>query len=87
MHAFTTATDAVRELDTFHPDLIVSDILMPEIDGLAFARIVRRRGGIPLMFVSIAKKQAEAVLAGAVGSRYRRRATSTWRSSTFSCRS
>jgi CheY-like chemotaxis protein len=64
---FHSARAALRSLETFTPDLIVTDILMPEIDGVAFARFVRRHRGVPVMFVSIAKKQAEAVLAGAVG--------------------
>jgi CheY-like chemotaxis protein len=58
------ALDALRG---WRPDLILADILMPEMDGLTFARIVRRHENVPVMFVSIAKKQAEAVLLGAVG--------------------
>lgn len=61
------ARDALAALESASPDLIVADILMPEMDGLAFARLVRKHRGVPLMFVSIATKQAEAVLAGAVG--------------------
>jgi CheY-like chemotaxis protein len=64
---FHSARAALQSLQTFTPDLIVTDILMPEIDGVAFARFVRKHRGVPVMFVSIAKKQAEAVLAGAVG--------------------
>jgi CheY-like chemotaxis protein len=64
---YYSARDALESLQTFRPELIVADILMPEIDGVAFARFVRVHRGVPVMFVSIAKKQAEAVLAGAVG--------------------
>jgi CheY-like chemotaxis protein len=64
---FRSGKAALERLQTYTPDLIVCDVLMPELDGLAFARMVRKRRGIPLIFVSIAKKQAEAVLAGAVG--------------------
>jgi CheY-like chemotaxis protein len=64
---YTSARAALEALETFKPDLIVADILMPEIDGVAFARLVRSHGGVPLVFVSIAARQAEAVLAGAVG--------------------
>jgi len=39
---------------------------MPEMDGLVFARLVRRHK-VPVMFVSLAKKEAEAVLVGATG--------------------
>jgi len=58
---------ALAEIGTWRPDLIVSDILMPELDGLSFARMAHANGGPPIMFISIAMKQAEAVLAGAVG--------------------
>ncbi len=40
---------------------------MPEIDGLEFARLARGHGDVPLVFVSIARREAEAVLAGGVG--------------------
>lgn len=63
--AFTTARAALAALDVTVPDLIVADVLMPEIDGLAFARMVRRHRAVPIVFVSIARKQAEAVIAGA----------------------
>ena len=59
-------TAALEALDQWRPDLIIADILMPEMDGLAFARLARRLHDVPLMFVSIARKQAEAVLVGAV---------------------
>jgi CheY-like chemotaxis protein len=66
VRAYSDARSALAGLSTFTPNLIVSDILLPEMDGLAFARVVRRYG-VPVMFVSIAKKEAEAVLAGAIG--------------------
>jgi CheY-like chemotaxis protein len=64
---FTRADEALGAMETWTPDLIIADILMPEMDGLTFARLTRRYRGVPLMFVSVAKKQAEAVLVGAVG--------------------
>jgi CheY-like chemotaxis protein len=64
---FTSGRPALDALSSSSPDLILTDILMPEIDGLAFARLVKRRAGVPVMFVSIAKRQAEAVLAGGLG--------------------
>lgn len=67
VHSYRSGRDALANLCDWHPDLIVSDILMPEMDGLAFARLVRSHRGPPILFISIAFKQAEAVLAGAVG--------------------
>lgn len=67
VHAFRTGRAALAELSDWRPDLIIADILMPEMDGFAFARLVRAHGGPPIIFISIALKRAEAVLAGAVG--------------------
>lgn len=58
---------ALAHLSEWRPDLIVADILMPEMDGLAFARLAHAHGGPPVLFISIAMKRAEAILAGAVG--------------------
>jgi CheY-like chemotaxis protein len=67
VRGFLTGRDALAALEGWIPDLIVADILMPEMDGLTFARLARRFSHVPLMFVSIAKKEAEAILCGAVG--------------------
>jgi CheY-like chemotaxis protein len=67
VRAFRTGSEALAALETYTPDLIVADILMPEMYGLDFARIVRTHKEVPLIFLSIAKKEAEAVLVGAVG--------------------
>ena len=64
---FSNARAALEALQRTSPDLIIADILMPEMDGLNFARLVRDHRGIPVMFVSIVPKTADAVLAGAIG--------------------
>ena len=47
------ANDAYQEMYNKHYDLIVSDIMMPDIDGFEFARTVRRvNGHIPILFMS-----------------------------------
>jgi CheY-like chemotaxis protein len=67
VRAFRSGQEALVALARWRPELIISDILMPEMDGLTFVRLVRELHDVPVMFISIAKKQAEAVLAGAVG--------------------
>jgi CheY-like chemotaxis protein len=67
VRAFLSGASALQALEGWRPDLIISDLLMPEMDGLAFARLARQLHGVPVMFISIAKKQAEAILAGAMG--------------------
>jgi CheY-like chemotaxis protein len=67
VRTFSSSRAALEALEAYAPDLLLSDILMPEIDGIAFARLARRHRSVPILFVSIAKKQAEAVIAGAAG--------------------
>lgn len=46
---------ALAWLDTHRPDLIVLDVVMPELDGLCFVGEVRRRcmhSGVPILGVS-----------------------------------
>src|SRR5512138_1522113 len=66
VRCFSSGRAALAGLREWTPDLIVADVLMPEIDGIAFGRLVRRYH-VPLVIVSIAQRQVEAVLAGAVG--------------------
>jgi PAS domain S-box-containing protein len=47
-------SSALNELDTFHPDLIVSDIGMPREDGYDFIRAIRERGYGPASLPAIA---------------------------------
>ncbi|MCX6074341.1 MAG: response regulator [Campylobacterales bacterium] len=45
----------LEKLKTFHPDIIVSDVLMPEMDGFEFCRAVKRDDNlknIPVVFYS-----------------------------------
>jgi CheY-like chemotaxis protein len=67
VRAFAHPSAALAALEAWTPELILTDIMMPEVDGLSFARLIRRWYGVPIMFVSIAASQAEAVVSGASG--------------------
>jgi CheY-like chemotaxis protein len=58
--------EALRVLDGWRPDLVLIDVLMPEMDGFALNRIILGRG-IPTVFVTVVKREAEAVLHGVSG--------------------
>jgi CheY-like chemotaxis protein len=67
VRAYSDARSALDGISAFAPDLILADVLMPEMDGLAFARHVRKRCAIPVVFVTITRRKADAVIAGGVG--------------------
>jgi CheY-like chemotaxis protein len=58
---------ALELVRTWRPDLILADLLMPEMDGFAFNRLVQAHERIPVMLVSVANKPAEAILQGVAG--------------------
>ena len=62
---------AVSAIDEFRPDLIILDVMLPDLDGLAVARRLRdRRMPVPVIFLS-AKDATEDKIAGlALGDDY-----------------
>jgi len=63
---FPDSTDAVQAIVSDPPDLIVSDIMMPGLDGIALARRIRAAPAtaeVPVILLS-AREEVEAKLAG-----------------------
>ncbi len=66
-----TAADGISGLDTFHdwhPDLIITDLQMPEMDGIEFCREIRKVSQIPIIVLSVRgeeRTKVEALDAGA----------------------
>jgi signal transduction histidine kinase len=63
-------SEALRSLEERLPDLIVSDILMPEMDGYAFCQAVRAReewASIPFVFLTVKAKRDDILKGKALG--------------------
>ncbi len=61
-----TAADGISGLDTFHdwhPDLIITDLQMPEMDGIAFCREVRKVSKLPIIVLSVRGEEKTKVAA------------------------
>jgi two-component system OmpR family response regulator len=54
--------DALRQFKDRAPDLIVLDILMPEIDGLEVCRQVRRSSQVPIVFLSSKDEELDKII-------------------------
>lgn len=64
VHTAENGLDALKVMDRKHVDLVVLDVMMPELDGYDFAKIVRTAGGeLPILMVS-AKQLPEDRRAG-----------------------
>ncbi len=51
-----TAADAIAAIDTFHdwhPDLIITDLQMPEMSGIDLCREIRKISKIPIIVLSV----------------------------------
>jgi DNA-binding response OmpR family regulator len=60
-----TAPDGRKALQAytdFHPGLIVLDLMLPELDGLALMRIIRERSAVPIVMLSARGQVADRVL-------------------------
>src|SRR3989454_799814 len=63
---YVDSTEAVQAIDADPPDLIVSDIMMPGLDGIALARKIRgqpRTAEVPVILLS-AREEVESKIAG-----------------------
>jgi DNA-binding response OmpR family regulator len=52
---------ALQAFGEFHPGLIVLDIMLPELDGLALMRILRERSSVPIVMLSARAQVADRV--------------------------
>src|SRR5260370_26180975 len=53
--------DALRAFGEFQPGLIVLDLMLPELDGLALMRIIRERSDVPIVMLSARANVADRV--------------------------
>ncbi len=61
-----TAADGLAALDTFrdwHPDLIITDLQMPEMDGIELCREVRKASMLPIIVLSVKGEERTKVIA------------------------
>lgn len=60
-----TASNGVEAIDQhrdFQPDLIVLDILMPELDGLSVCRELRQLSAVPIVLLSSRDEEVDRIL-------------------------
>lgn len=53
---------AMREFTNRAPDLLVLDVLMPEMDGIEVCRAIRRTSQVPIVFLSSRDEEVDRVL-------------------------
>lgn len=57
--------EVIKECQTFKPDLLLLDIMMPEMDGFEVCREIRKESNLPIIIVS-AKEEKEDKISGLI---------------------
>ena len=68
-----TGMDGIEKVKTFLPDLIIADIMMPDMDGIIMCKILKSHDthkDIPLIFLSATQDEYQAMNAGMSGDDY-----------------
>lgn len=59
---FDSGKNVLEEFERQKPDLLVLDIMMPEIDGLELCKEIRKINDVPIIFVSARDEEFDRVL-------------------------
>ena len=59
--------EALRQFNKAAPDLIILDITMPELDGLAACREIRKSSEVPILFLSSRTDEVDRVVGLEIG--------------------
>lgn len=54
-------SEAIAWLEEGHADLLILDVLMPELDGLSVCRRLRSRSKLPIIFLSSRSEEADRI--------------------------
>ena len=69
----TNGFEALRDLESIHPDLIVSDIMMPKLDGIRLCEAIQNRSetkNIPFIFLSSQFDERTVKRGRAIGAKF-----------------
>lgn len=60
VHEALDAKKGLELLETEHPDLVILDIMLPDMDGISLCKEMRRRSSVPIIFVTARTKDIDA---------------------------
>lgn len=63
----TNAKDGMKAIQCFEPDLIILDVMMPDIDGIELCLDIRKITNVPILFLSCKAEEMDKVMALSAG--------------------
>ncbi len=58
-----TGKAALEECVTFHPDIVVLDLGLPDMDGIEVTRQIRRKSQVPIVILSVRDQETDKISA------------------------
>ncbi|MEN6348755.1 MAG: response regulator transcription factor [Syntrophomonas sp.] len=62
VETFASAEEVLARLQSGFPDMFILDIMLPGQDGLEFCRNIRKRSGVPVIFISARGDEIDRIL-------------------------
>lgn len=62
VEAVSTGSDALSRLSIFNPDLIVLDLMLPDMDGFEICRQVRKKNNVPIIMLTARKDDIDKIV-------------------------
>lgn len=59
--------EGLEQFNTYEPDIIVLDIMLPKIDGMEICKTIRNKSNIPILMLSAKKSDVDKVLGLGLG--------------------
>ena len=63
----TTGKDAMEACEKNHPDLVVLDIMLPDLDGYQVCKKIRETSMVPIVFLSAKEEEIDKLLSFTLG--------------------
>jgi len=57
-----TGQDALSQLSSFNPDLIVLDLMLPDIDGFEVCRQIRAKSDVPILMLTARREDIDKIV-------------------------
>jgi two-component system response regulator MtrA len=67
VRAVTDSRKAIEAFESFHPDLVILDVLMPSVDGISLCLQLRRESDVPVLFLSAKREPPDRVVGLRIG--------------------
>lgn len=63
----TNSEETLKKIDSFHPDLVILDVLMPGINGFEILKEIRKTKDIPVILLTAKSEEVDKVLGLEIG--------------------